>query len=196
MSDMAEGPKALVGKPVIVTLFFFFGKPDPFKNIFGIFGWDPDFVLTIDHIPVGIAGPLSNPHSSTGLEHRLQGGHQTAGRHQIFDFFPFFDMAVWLPVGNHEKGPFLQEGTHLLFQPGRGPEGFSGMPQSGLFFRRCPGRGNTPGHVSNLTGQGFKYPPRWKLKRAYIFFGPQALDPLGHSGNRAGHTPANQEKSG
>ena len=71
MRDVAERPEPLVGKSIIITLFFFLGEPDPFEHVLRLLGGNSDFALVINHLAVGITASMGNPGSSAGLEDRL-----------------------------------------------------------------------------------------------------------------------------
>src|SRR3972149_4974919 len=68
MRDVAERPEPLVGKSIIVTLFFFLGEPDPFEHVLRLLGATSDFALGKNHLAVGITASMGDPGSSAGLE--------------------------------------------------------------------------------------------------------------------------------
>ncbi len=194
MGDVAQGPEPFVGKPVVIPLFLFLGKPHPFEQVLGVFRGNPDFILVVHHLPVGIPASMGQPGSPARLEDRLQSRHQAAGGDDAFDLFaaPFMD--VGLPIGNHEERLSLQQGAHVFPKPHRGPERLGLAPQTGLLLGGGTGLGNAFGHPGGFPGQGFEdFSGRGRQGNS-PFFGSQGLHPFGHPGDGVDHAPADHQK--
>src|SRR4030042_4179773 len=61
MRDVAKRPEPLIGKSVIIALFFFLGDPDPFEDILRLLRGNSDFALAINHLAVGVTASMGNP---------------------------------------------------------------------------------------------------------------------------------------
>ena len=53
--DMAERPQAFVGEPVVISLLFFFGKPDAAQSVMRIVRRNRQAIMHIDGIDVAVS---------------------------------------------------------------------------------------------------------------------------------------------
>src|SRR5260370_40612808 len=103
--DVAERPKPLIGKPVVVAFLFLFGEPYPPQRVLRILWRHAQTIMLVNRFHVGITAALSDPGSIAGAEHRFQCRYQSAGRNANLQEFATAGWAIGLPTGEHENSP-------------------------------------------------------------------------------------------
>ena len=121
MRDMAQRPQPLVGKAVVVALLFFLGQPDPAQRVAGRLGRHRHMAAPVRGGAVGRAAAVRDPGAGAGPHHRLDRGHQAAGRALDLDPLRGAHVAVGLAVRYHDHFVAQQVVAHQLAQPVRGP---------------------------------------------------------------------------
>jgi len=120
--DMAERPQAFVGEPVVVAPLLLRGEPDPADRVRLLAGGHADAGVAVAGLAVGVAAAVRDPHARAGAHHRLEGGHQAAGRVEDAHApvgIPFVD--VRLAVGDHDHLLAPQMAAQHVAQPLRRP---------------------------------------------------------------------------
>jgi hypothetical protein len=79
--QVAQRPQALVRKAVVVTLLLFARQPHALERVARILGRDREPAVGVGTGAIGVAGAMRDPHPAAGLQHRIERGHQPAGRH-------------------------------------------------------------------------------------------------------------------
>src|SRR5216683_2556879 len=123
--DVAERPKPLIGKPVVVALLFIFGEPYPPQRVLRILWRYAQTIMVVNRFHVGITAAVSDPCSVAGAEHRFECGYQSTGRNANFQEFATPGVHIGLTIGDHEKSPVSQTGANMNGEPVGRPLGLS-----------------------------------------------------------------------
>ncbi len=77
---VAQRPQALVGKAEVVALLFLGRQPQAAQLVVVLARRHGDAVVGVDDLAVGVAAAVRDPGARAGAHHRLDGGHEAAGR--------------------------------------------------------------------------------------------------------------------
>ena len=121
--DVAERPKALVRKTIVVAFFFFVGEPDAAQCVTGAIGRNAEPVAGIDNFSVSAARAVRNPCAVACQQNGFEGRDHAAGRHDHFDRFvlPVEHMHVRLAIRNDKERLLLESIAQADAQPFRCP---------------------------------------------------------------------------
>src|SRR5580700_2268538 len=81
VGNVTERPESLVGKTVVITLFFRPIQPDPTQSVARVFRRHAQAIVRIDRFEVGIATAMGYPGSVTDTKDRLNRSNHPAGRY-------------------------------------------------------------------------------------------------------------------
>ena len=76
--DVAQRPKAFIGKTVVITVLLLVRNPDSPKRVRGSARRNADLVIGVDRFPVGAAAAVSDPGAAAGAHDRLKRRDQAA----------------------------------------------------------------------------------------------------------------------
>ena len=194
MSNVAERPEPLVGKPVVIPLLFFFRQPHSPQDISRIIGRDQQPVIGVHHVHISVAGPVRDPGPVTGAQHRFHRSNQAARGNVDFDVFAAAHVQVGFAVRNHEKPPLLQPGANVHRQPIRRPHGLSRLAQPSFQLGSRASDVQTLGESRDLPCQRTKHLQIRQFDPPHSTTGAQRLHPVGGSGNRSSNAPAHNQQ--
>src|SRR5260370_3955242 len=109
--DVAERPKPLIGKPVVVAFLFLFGEPYPSQRVLRILWRYAQTIMLVNRFHVGITAAVSDPGSIAGAEHRFECRYQSAGRNANLQEFATAAVHGGPPLGDHQNTPLSQTGV-------------------------------------------------------------------------------------
>src|SRR5262245_31657957 len=78
VSDVAERPKRLVRKAVVITLFFVFAQPDAPQSVSGLIRRNPCSRALIARGAVGVTAAMAHPDAAACTHDRVQGAREAA----------------------------------------------------------------------------------------------------------------------
>src|ERR1700730_18439711 len=106
--DVAERPKTLIGKPVVVAFLFLFGEPYPPQRVLRILWRYAQTVIVVNRFHVGVAAGLRPPFYVAGADHRFERRYQSPGRNANFQEVATPGVHIGLTMGDDEKSPVSQ----------------------------------------------------------------------------------------
>src|ERR1700730_6717180 len=123
--DMAERPKTLIGKPVVVTFLLLFGEPYAPQRVSRILWRYAQTIVVVNRFHVGIPAAVCDPCSVAGAEHRFERRYQSTGQNANFQELATPGVHIGLTIGDDEKSPVAQTGANMNGQPVGRPLGLS-----------------------------------------------------------------------
>src|SRR5205807_6728473 len=114
---MAERPKPLVGKTVVITLLFLLAEPDASQRVSRVLGRDTNPAAFIGHLAIRVAAAVRHPGAAACLHHRIECGCEPAGRLHPANFISVVNMDERLAVRQYDKLRASQARSRHLFQP-------------------------------------------------------------------------------
>jgi hypothetical protein len=100
---VAEWPECLVGEAEVVALDVFLGEPYAPKGVGRVFRRDPNPVVRVDDLAIGVPMTPRHPGPSHRLEDGVEGQGEAPCRSQEGDPAVLVHMGVGLPVGDDDE---------------------------------------------------------------------------------------------
>ena len=82
VGQMAQRPKPLIGKTIVVTAFLFFGEPHAAQSVRGVVGRYSNLIVSVHGRSIRRAGAVRHPHARAGAHDGLERRHHAACRHR------------------------------------------------------------------------------------------------------------------
>jgi len=137
---------------------------------------------------------VGDPRSAGRPHDGLQGGHQTAGRHDAVDLPSPAHVHVGFPVGHDEEGFALQFRSHVFAEAFRRPEGFGRLTQAGLFLGGGFGVGQVSGEPRGFFRDGSEENLLRRRCRRWGLPGAELLHPFRHLRDGPDQTPLHDKQ--
>src|ERR1700733_5702076 len=103
MCHVTEWPQTLVGKAVVISLFFFLAEPNAAQCVSRIVRRHLQPVVAVYGFRVGIAASLGHPCPVAGAKYRLNGCNQAAGWNRYGDNSALSVVNVGFAIGDYKQ---------------------------------------------------------------------------------------------